>query len=415
MFEIRKSIRVSQVRISDFPQSSADMSTGGEHSTILVVAGETSGEQHMAGVIEQLRLQNPDRRIEWFGSGGPRMSEQGVEILLDVSELAAIGPAQAAVNLWRYFSFYRRLLREVEKRRPQLAVLVDFPEFNLRLARRLRKRGVPVCCFIGPQVWAWRPSRVNAIRRHVDRMLVILPFEEEFYRSRGVDAVFVGNPVAKLRVLSARSTPPAVADSDIPRVALMPGSRKSEIQEMLFIVLDAARSLRERLPCSFWLVQAPGVSYSYLFKLYREWQERGNPPLPLEIRHEASWRLLPHVDCAIIKSGTSTLEAMVLEVPFAMVYRMSAISYALLRPWVRTDMFCLANLVAGRKIVPEFVQSKARGKDIADYLFDLLNRPSALEEVKQNLKTASEKLGTRHAYAEAARRVAQFLKEDSKR
>lgn len=376
--------------------------------SVLVVTGETSGEQHMAGVIEEIRRQNSGINLKWFGSGGSAMAAQDVEILLDVGRLGAIGPGDALTKLGRYLRLFRLLLREARLRRPRLAVLVDFPEFNLRLAPRLKRMGIPVCGFIGPQVWAWRSSRVRTIRRWVDRMLVILPFEEEFYRKAGVDAVFVGHPAAELK---SRSLPAAESRRDSPRVALMPGSRLKEIQEILPVQLDAALLLHSRLNCSFWLIQAPGVSYSFLFGLYRRWQEKGNAAIPLEIRHEASWRLLPQVDCAIIKSGTSTLEAMVLGVPFAMVYRMSSLSYNLLRPWVATDTYCLANLVAGRPIVPEFVQNKARGKDIADYLERLLTESEAMSEVKQNLRTASERLGSRQAYAEAARQIADLLKD----
>lgn len=381
-----------------------------ERLSALVVAGETSGDLHMAGVLAEIRRLAPDLELDWFGSGGGSMAAQGVELFSNVSDLAAIGPGQAIRKLGSYWRLFRSLRREAGRRKPVLAVLVDFPEFNLRLAPRLKRLGIPVCYFIGPQVWAWRSSRLESIRRWVDLMLVIFPFEEEYYRKAGVNAVFVGNPTAQLRRHRA-GDPPSRSRGDLQRIALMPGSRPQEIEEILPVQLDAANAVNRRRECVVWLLQAPGVSYPFLFDVYRKWLERGNPSLSLEIRPEAAWRLLPQVDCAIIKSGTSTLEALVLEVPFAMVYRMSNLSYRLLRPWVRTDTFCLANLVAGAKIVPEFVQDEARGEDIADYLCRLLDDPSEMARVKQNLRIASDRLGRLEAHSEAARRIVEFLKD----
>ncbi|MCK5353084.1 lipid-A-disaccharide synthase, partial [bacterium] len=156
-----------------------------QSKSILVVTGETSGENHAAGLIRRLEVHNPQWHLEWFGSGGPQMASAGVELLTDVSQLAAIGPWEALSHMGRYWKLYRRILEESRKRQPQLALLVDFPEFNLILARRLKQMKIPICYFIGPQVWAWRPRRVHQIRRFVDLMLVIFPFEEEFYRRQG--------------------------------------------------------------------------------------------------------------------------------------------------------------------------------------------------------------------------------------
>ncbi len=376
---------------------------------ILVVAGEPSGDLHMAGVVAEVRRQFPDLNVNWFGAGGSALAAQGVEILLDVSQLAAIGPVDALGKIGGYLRLFGRLQKAARKRRPRLAVLVDFPEFNLRLAPRLRAMGIPVCGFIGPQVWAWRASRLEIIRRHFDRMLVIFPFEEEFYRAAGVAADFVGNPTAELRRWARPAAPPKPGEPV--RVALMPGSRGREIERILPVQLEAAAMMHARTDCVFWLIAAPGMAEMELRRIHRAWLAKGRSALPLEIRQGPTWRLLPECDCAIIKSGTSTLEAMVLGVPFAMVYRMSNLSYRLLRPWVKTDVYCLANLVAGRRVVPEFVQEEARGDLIADYLCRLLAEPEAMSEVKQNLGIASERLGRRDAYPEAARRIVELLKD----
>ena len=377
---------------------------------ILVVTGEPSGERHAAGLVRQMKLQFPDWPLRWFGSGGSQMAAAGVDVHFDVSQLAAIGPWEALGNMRQYWRLFRHTLRAARRRRPCLAVLVDFPEFNLILARRLKALGIPICYFIGPQVWAWRPSRLKLIRRYVDLMLVILPFEEQFYRSRGVEAHYVGNPTAMLsRFAAGEPNGGAAQGADIPVVALLPGSRKKEVEQIFPIQLDAAACVAGRLPTRFWVVRAPEIERNQLWNVYDRWRGRGNRALQLEIHDGATQRLLPQVSCAIVKSGTSTLEATILKVPFAMVYRLSPVSWHLARPLMGTDTYCLANLIAGRQIVPEFVQHEATGEKIATYISELLRDQERREEVRRDLAVAAEKLGRRDAYQEGARRVGSFL------
>jgi lipid-A-disaccharide synthase len=384
-----------------------------QSSSILVVAGETSGENHAAGLIRQLEVHNPQWNLEWFGSGGPQMAAAGVELLTDVSQLAAIGPWEALAHMGRYWKLYRRILAESRRRRPRLAILVDFPEFNLNLARRLKAMKIPICYFIGPQVWAWRPRRVRQIKRWVDLMLVIFPFEEEFYRSRGIEAHYVGNPSITLReFLSQNGSNGEGTTSDVPVVALLPGSRKREVEQIFPVQLDAARCVAQHCAVQFWVIKAPGIRRSQLQTLYEAWLSQGNSPLQLEIDEERGPELLSQVACAIVKSGTSTLEATILHVPFAMVYRISRPSWYLARPLVDTDTYCLANLIAGKKIVPEFVQDQATGENIGGYVLELLQDRSRREEVSKNLQMASEKLGEQDAYQESAKYISQFLSED---
>jgi lipid-A-disaccharide synthase len=374
----------------------------------MVVAGETSGEQHAAGLVSEIGKRAPHLEIDWFGTGSGAMRRAGVELLEDVSSLAAIGPWDAASHLVDYWRLFRKCLKEAEHRKPELALLVDFPEFNLRLARRLHRMDVPVCYFIGPQLWAWRPSRIRLIRRYVELMLVIFPFEEEYYRLRGVEARFVGNPSVRLRAASSGSGPrhPGM-------IALLPGSRTREVERILPVQLDAARFIADRHPqAGFWVVKAPGLPLELYDRLYQAWLSSGNASLPLEVLAEPAWDLLPKVDCAIIKSGTSTLEAMVMGVPFAMVYRVPAPTWYLARPLVGTETYCLANLVAGRRIVPEFVQDQARGSAIGSYILSLLECEAAREKVRRELLAAAEKLTGRDAYLEAADSVLGLLSKD---
>lgn len=379
---------------------------------MLVVTGETSGEQHAAGLIDQLGRQNPDWEIKWFGSGGTRMAAAGVELLADVSKLGAVGPWEALFQLRHYWRLFRRILLEVRRRRPQLAILVDFPEFNLKLSRRLKKMRVPVCYFIGPQLWAWRPNRINQIKQWVDLMLVIFPFEQEYYRQRGVDAHYVGNPSIHLRELLTQPNLGSTGDpgsSNPSVVALLPGSRRKEVDSILPIQLDAAGWVVRHHPARFLVSKAPDISVAQLKAIYQAWQGRGNPKLELEIVEDPASRLLLQARCAIVKSGTSTLEATILHVPFAMVYRISRPSWYLTRPLVNIDTYCLANLIAGERIVPEFVQDEATGENIGSYLLDLLKDQSRREQVRNRLEGASQKLGKKNAYQESAQHVGRLL------
>lgn len=384
-----------------------------ENASILVVAGEDSGDQHAAGLIGRLRQICFDRPLDLFGSGGSCMADQGVELLANVSELAAIGPRAALSNAGCYWRLYRKILQRVRKRRPRLAILVDFPEFNLLLARRLKDMDVPVCYFISPQIWAWRTSRVEKVRRFVDLMLVILPFEEEFYRQHGVSSHYVGNPsLQEIRAAlrQSRSRQGSVgAPEDPPTVVLMPGSRRKEIEQIFPLQLDAARYIQARLPVRFRTVVAKTVSPQELDRIYRSWLGKAETRLEMEFARLPVQDALQDADFAIIKSGTSTLEAMLLEVPFAMVYRMSFLSWLLARPLVRTDTYCLANIVAGERVVKEFVQGGASAEKIGRHALELLQDDKARRRLSGKLAQAARKLGDQDAYLQAAQRVADWV------
>jgi lipid-A-disaccharide synthase len=260
---------------------------------------------------------------------------------------------------------------------------------------------IPVCYFISPQIWAWRQSRVKQIRRNVDLMLVILPFEEGYYRSHGVEAHYVGNPTAN-RFRRLLKSSEAENGSGRSTIALLPGSRCKEIDLILPVQLDAVAYLSEHLKVEAVIARAPAIDASYLQDRIERWKVQKSSSLKIKTREE-SWKVLRNADCAVVKSGTSTLEAMLAGVPFAMVYRISPVSYALLKPFVKTDTFCLANLVAGRKIAPEFIQNEARGEPIGRFLLDLLSRPEKYLRTREILIQASGSLGNLDAAKEASR------------
>jgi lipid-A-disaccharide synthase len=386
-----------------------------QRRSVLIVAGETSGEQHAAGLMRQVTALHPDLAVHWFGSGGEQMAGLGAELLADVSRLAAIGPWDALSHFRDYVRLYRRIVREAASRRPDLAVLVDFPEFNLRLSRDLKRLGIPTCYFIGPQVWAWRQRRVRQVARYVNQMLVIFPFEAEFYAQHGIKARYVGNPTyASLRHLLPLGEPGLPGrPAESPVVALLPGSRRTEVARIFPVLLDAAGYLCERTSAVFRVAKAPAVRREQLECIYKDWAARNRRELPLQVHEEEAVRLLRKADCAIIKSGTSTLEAMVLEVPFAMVYRMARPSWYFARPFATTDTYCLANLVAGTRIVPEFVQDQATAANIGGFILRLLEDKAEAGRLKQRLRQAVSRLGEQDAYEEAAKCVGKLMLEGS--
>ena len=370
---------------------------------LLVVCGETSGEAHAAGVVSHLREMTPGTGWKVFGSGGEKLRAQGAEILLDVSRLSAIGPRAALANLGSYLSLRKQILSRARRERPDLALLVDFPDFNLPLARRLKRMGIPVCYYISPQLWAWRKSRIRQIRKYIDLMLVIFPFEEDFYRKHGVKACYVGNPTAA-RLAAFEIGPGTGDESGKPVVALLPGSRAREVELLLPLQLEAADWLSREVASRFLVFRAPEIQKSQLEKIVDEAALKDS--LDLEIV-DSDYNLLSGADCALVKSGTSTLETMLLGVPFAMVYRLPLASYLLLRPFVRTDTFCLANLVAEEKIVPEFIQGDATGEALGGYLKSLMEDRDKHREIREKFSKVKAKLGTRDGSARAAEKIVE--------
>lgn len=376
---------------------------------ILVVAGEPSGDRHAAGLVRALQHSYPGVSWRFFGYGGGALEGAGVELLESFGGRAAIGPQAALGQLGHYWRVFRLLLAEVERRRVRTAVLVDFPDFNLRLAKRLRERGCRVIYFVAPQVWGWREGRVKQIRRWVDLMLVIFPFEERYFQEQGIQAVFVGNPTAA-RFASCRPEESRQAGKASPLVALLPGSRVQEVRHILPIQLDAAWYVARRRPVRFRIVRAPEIAPELVRAVMETWsRRRGSAKLPVEIVPGPLEVALEGAAAAVVKSGTATLETMLAGVPFAMVYRLGWLSWALLRPLVRRQPFCLANLVAGEEVAPEFVQWDARGDRIGCWLDEVLARPEKAAKIRARLAAAATRIRSGDAYARAAAEVARTL------
>jgi lipid-A-disaccharide synthase len=372
---------------------------------LLVVAGEASGDLHGARLISELKRLDPG--LSTFGLGGDEMRAAGLEAVAHSSEISVVGITEVWKVLPRAREIFAALLKETERRRPRGAVLVDFPDFNLRLAKELKRRGVPVLYYISPQVWAWRRGRVKTIARVVDRMLVLFPFEVDFYAKAGVDVVHVGHPlvdeVPERTSVWEQGEPPGPY-----RISLLPGSRRSEVEALLPTMLQAVALLAKELPIEVQLIQAPTIPEEMLT------EEIELSGLPVRIVSEQRFDAIADSHLALCASGTATLEVGLLGTPMIVVYRLGTWTYLLARALVRLPDIALVNLVLGRRVVPELIQGAATPPRIAAEAARLLGDREAIAGIRQALAPLRGKLGQGGASARAAREVASFLRLGSK-
>ncbi|HET7274300.1 MAG TPA: lipid-A-disaccharide synthase [Longimicrobiaceae bacterium] len=367
--------------------------------TIFISAGEPSGDLHGAGVARALKQRIPG--VNLIGLGGPRMAAQGTRLYAGLDDLAVMGFAEVAARLPYFLRLRRRVFSALSERKVDLVIPIDYPGFNLRLARYAQGQGIRVLYYIAPQVWAWHASRAADLARDTDAVAVILPFEEEFLRGAGANARFVGHPLLDLEE-EADDKPGWCdrlgLDADRPILALFPGSRRQEISRHLDLFSDAAAEIVRRVPAvQPVLAASPDVSPS----LYN------NARWPLADRPD---RLLRHSTAALVKSGTTTLEAALVPTPFVVAYRMNPLSYAVARRLVKVPHIALANLVAGGRVVPEFVQNQASPSALADALIPLLDASSpARAEMLAGLTSVRAALGAGGAADRVAELAADLL------
>lgn len=330
---------------------------------VLVVAGEASGDLHAASVVAKLRALAPDARF--FGMGGPRLAAQHVELLFDMQELSVMGFSEVLPKLPRLFQVMAGLEAAVKQRRPRVALLVDVPDFNLRLAKRLKQLGIPVVYFIAPMAWAWREGRTKALKALVHTLACILPFEEAFFRERGVNATYVGNPT--LEQLPAVDEPARFRDAlglpDAPTLAVLPGSRRGELKRLGAVIARSTKRFLDAHPGTQLVIPvAPGLEHDLVAAPFRE---AGLTP------HLVAGRA-PEVvgasELALVTSGTATLEAGLMRRPLVCVYRTSPLNMLIGRALVRLPFFCLVNLLAEQRVVPELLQGDAHAERIVTEL-----------------------------------------------
>lgn len=382
----------------------------------LISAGEASGELYGAGLIAALRRRVPG--AQFSGVGGQSMRDVGFETIIDAHGISVVGLTEVVTHLPHIYGEFKRLVREAKSRRPDAAILIDFPDFNLRLARELHKLGIPVIYYVSPQLWAWRQGRVEQIRRYVKKVLVIFPFEEEFYRRHNVAAEYVGHPLADEALPSISREQYSVENGLDPAktwIALLPGSRKKEVALNLSRMLDAASLLGAQH--EFLLPIASSVDEYFIDDLLRtHFRTHGAEHVRIKLLRE-SWKVLAHSRVAIVASGTATLQTALIGTPFVMVYRVTPTTWFLGRRLVKVDRFAMPNLIAGRDVVPEFVQNDFRPEAVVATVRELMEdgpkRQAMIEglaEVKAKLRPAGEE----GASEKAATAVLQVLDSTGK-
>ena len=375
---------------------------------ILIIAGESSGDLHGAALVRELLRLRPDLKIS--GIGGDAMAAAGVEIILHASRLSLMGFVEVIGGLREVFAAFRLVKRFLDQERPDLVVLIDFPDFNLRVARRARRRGIPVVYYISPQIWAWRQGRIRRIARDVAHMIVIFPFEEALYRKRGVPVTYVGHPLMDrfgtldLEAERRRGFRELGLSPLYPVVGLFPGSRASEVGRVLPVLLETAALLRERFPrLQFLLGESPGLDRA----IYDP--HLTDCAFPVFRVRTGIGPSMAACDLALVASGTATLELGALGVPMIVVYRVSMLTFALGALLVRVPAVGMVNLVPERGVVPELIQGEFNAKLLLEHCLRYLTAATYYFAVKRELGRIREKLGKPGASERAARVMIDLL------
>ena len=372
---------------------------------ILISAGEASGEFYGAELMNALRRQVASGTvIEFFGVGGEQMRNAGCELLVDAREIAEVGIVEVIKHIPTIYRRFRQVVHEAERRRPDAAVLIDFPDFNLRLARELHQQRVPVIYYVSPQLWAWKQRRIERVRQYVNEMLVIFPFEEKFYRERGIAAKFVGHPLADLPLPSVTREQFAreyKLDPSRPWIALLPGSRPGEVSQIFPLLLQAVQLLG---PDYVYTVPvASTLSEEWITSFLREYH---GPPITFTRDARAT---LLHARAAAVASGTSTLEASLIGTPFVMVYCVAPLTWRLGRRLVKVDRFAMVNLIAERDVVPELVQTDFTPQKLCEELGKILPEGPARTAMIEGFRDVRKRLESTESGANASERAAQAV------
>ncbi len=381
---------------------------------IMIVAGEASGDAHAAKLVKAMRELLPEADLEFFGAAGPRLRGVGVEAIVPADELSIVGLPEIAKALPNFLKAFRDLRNAAVKRKADAVILVDFPEFNLKLAKSLKKRGLKVIYYISPQLWAWRKYRIRSIRDHVDLLLTILPFEKDWYAKHGVFNIeYVGSPLA--REVHADSSKEEFCERhglfpDKPIISLLPGSRHKEIVRILPIMIEAASLMIKRInEIQFVIAAASARNRKEIESALLEVKNSGlRLPVMLLTVDDETYDALNASDAGAVASGTATLETGIIGTPMAIVYKTSGFNYKLMRPLISVEHFGLINLIAGERIAKELIQDDFTANTLSDELFRLLD-PIQNKRMRKRLKEVADKLGHGGASKRAAEAIIRLL------
>jgi lipid-A-disaccharide synthase len=356
---------------------------------ILVSAGESSGDLYASGLVETLRERLPG--VEFFGCAGPRMQRAGVRPVVDASSLSVVGLFEVLTHIPRIYGEFRKLCQAAEQERPRLAILTDSPDFNLRVARRLKRLGIPVVYLVAPQVWAWRKGRLPVMRKLIDRLLCIFPFEEEFFRRNGIQADYIGHPLTRI-VKASVSREEFFRKHNLhegrPLIGVLPGSRPGEIARHLGPLRDAVARIEARREANFML----GTPLGFEAKFGRRVFERPFAGSPIQIVEGETWDLATSADVLLAASGTVTVEAALAGAPMVTYYRVSGLSWTFGRHLVDVPHFSMVNLIAESAVIPELMQNEMTGERLADETFRLLDDSRRRDQMRLDLRRVAARL-----------------------
>ena len=377
---------------------------------LLLSCGEPSGDLYAGALTRELRSLAPGISVR--GLGGPAFAAAGGELIEDYRGIAVTGFTEVIAKLPRSFKTLTSLVAAARAERPDALVVIDFPDFNVRLARRVKTLGIPVVYYISPQIWAWRPGRLGTIREIADRVLVIFPFEVDVYKKAGVPVEFVGHPLVDLARASASReaflrrvglTPSA------PTLAILPGSRPNEIRRILPDLVKAACEIRSRIPgAQFVVARAPNLEGE-------QFRAACDASLPMEVVEDETDTVLASADVALTASGTATVQAAIHDTPMVVVYRLSPVTYLLGRPLVKVDTYAMVNLIAGERIVPELIQGAFTPTAVADEAVSMLTDPARARRIRDGLARVRARLGGPGASRRAAEAVLSVMGDTTKR
>jgi len=371
----------------------------------MISAGEASGDLYAATLVGHLKQLIPQARF--FGCAGPRMQAVGVEPVVDAAKLSVVGLVEVVRHIPEIYGEYRKLIREARRRRPALAIVTDSPDFHLRVAAQLKRRGIPVVYLVAPQVWAWRKGRLNAMRRNIDELLCIFPFEEQFFRNHNVPVHYIGHPLKRL-VKPANTREEFFARHSLPRdrplVTILPGSRRGEIGRHLPVLARTLLLIQSRAPSSYVLGAPPeAVSrfgepfFTQPFRAASIQQNReilsgpGAETVPLVVEGE-TWDAIAHADLVLAASGTVTMEAALLGTPMVTFYRVTGVSWWMGRFLVDVPFFTMVNLIAQERVVPELIQNEMTAENLAREAVRLLENPAEARRMRDGLGKVSDSL-----------------------
>ncbi len=381
------------------------------NSSLLIVAGERSGDVYGAELAKQLRARLD--AIDIFGCGGDAMRQAGVETTIDAHTVSLAGIVEVITGLPRVYRAFHTLLDEVDRRKPHLAVLIDFPDFNLRLARKLKQRGIPVVYFVSPQVWAWRKGRLKQMKAIITKMICIFDFEEAMYREAGIPVEYVGHPLvdlAKPRMTREEFYGKAGLSLSLPTVALLPGSRQKEVAHNLPPLLAAAARLAGKRQMQFVVPIAPTLDVGWMESMIRKSATRR---VTVRTVAHATDDVLEHTDIAVVASGTATLEAALHGRPMVVVYRVSPLTWLVGKLLVDVPYYSIVNLLAAKPLVAELMQSKFNPSNVSSQVEYLLDHHEARDNMRRELRALRERLGPSGAIARAAEAVIQVYRSQA--